>query len=78
MKTRLIDLGNSKAIELPPSILAQTGITENVEIIIKPQGIMIYPIGKFKKNHKKKYDDSSLLDEEFLSGLSSDDEDWVS
>ncbi|MEX0771681.1 MAG: hypothetical protein WEB89_01760 [Balneolales bacterium] len=74
MKTKLIDLGNSKGIEIPPSMLTKSGLTEEVELIVTPQGLRICPIGKAKKKYN---DDSNLLDEEFLSGLSSNPEDGL-
>ena len=41
MKTRLVRIGNSRGIRLPKAIIAQTGLTEEVELHVRDGVIVI-------------------------------------
>jgi antitoxin MazE len=41
MKTRLVRIGNSRGIRLPEALIAQTGLTEEVELHVRDGAIVI-------------------------------------
>jgi antitoxin MazE len=41
MKTRLIRIGNSRGVRLPKAIIAQAGLTEEVELDIRDGAVVI-------------------------------------
>ena len=41
MKTRLVRIGNSRGIRLPKPLIAQAGLTEDVELHVKDGAIVI-------------------------------------
>jgi antitoxin MazE len=43
MKIRLIRIGNSKGIRIPKSLIAQSGLQDEVEITLKGNAIVIRP-----------------------------------
>ncbi len=61
MKIKVIDIGNSKGIRLPQTILRQYHISNYLEIELKKDGILLKPFDKardgweeqFKKGIKK-------------------------
>jgi antitoxin MazE len=61
MKVKVIDIGNSKGIRLPQTILRQYHILNDLEIELKKDGILLKPFSKardgweeqFKKGIKK-------------------------
>jgi len=44
MRARIVRIGNSKGIRLPKPIIEQAGITENVDIVVEDEKIIIRPI----------------------------------
>ncbi len=49
MRTSIRQIGNSKGFIVPSSILAQTGVTGEVEMLVKDQAIIISPIKSKKR-----------------------------
>ncbi|OOP56963.1 MAG: AbrB family transcriptional regulator [Candidatus Brocadia carolinensis] len=41
MKTRLVRIGNSRGVRLPKSIIAQAGLTEEVELGVRDGAVII-------------------------------------
>jgi len=41
MKTRLIRIGNSRGVRLPKSLIAQAGLTDEVELRVREGAIVI-------------------------------------
>jgi antitoxin MazE len=41
MKTRLIRIGNSRGVRLPKTIIAQAGLTEEVELDVRDGAVVI-------------------------------------
>ena len=41
MKTRLVHIGNSRGVRLPKAIIAQAGLTEEVELGVRDGAIVI-------------------------------------
>lgn len=43
MKTRLVRIGNSRGIRIPKTLIEQSGLTDDVEISLKGDALMIRP-----------------------------------
>lgn len=43
MKTRLVRVGNSRGIRLPKLVIEEAGLTEEVELRVRPGAIVIEP-----------------------------------
>ena len=41
MKTRLVRIGNSRGVRLPKAIIAQAGLTEEVELVVRNGAVVI-------------------------------------
>ncbi|MCD4702504.1 MAG: AbrB/MazE/SpoVT family DNA-binding domain-containing protein [Candidatus Aegiribacteria sp.] len=82
MRVRIIKIGNSKGIRIPKPILEQTGITEDVELDVENNHIIIRPISNprvgwdiaFKTMSKR--DDDKLLQIAENTSKSWDEEEW--
>jgi antitoxin MazE len=44
MKSRLIQIGNSRGVRLPKLLIEEAGLKDEVEIIVQEAGILIAPI----------------------------------
>jgi len=49
MKTRIVQIGNSRGIRIPKPLLEQTGLCDEVDITAEANGLVIRPIRKKKK-----------------------------
>ncbi len=43
MKTRLVRIGNSRGIRLPKPVIQEAGLTEEVELHVRPGAVLIEP-----------------------------------
>jgi len=43
VKTRLVRIGNSRGIRLPKLVIEEAGLTEEVELRVRPGAILIQP-----------------------------------
>ncbi len=43
MKTRLVRIGNSRGIRLPKPVIEEAGLTEEVQLRVRPGAILIEP-----------------------------------
>jgi len=78
MKTTIRQIGNSKGFIIPSSILAQTGVTDEVEMLVKDQSIIISPINPKKRDGWfDNYNTSQDVDawDGFIS-MSSEEDEW--
>jgi antitoxin MazE len=83
MRSRIIKIGNSQGIRIPKPILEQTGITEDVELEVEKNRIIIRPISNprvgwdfaFKTMAEK--DDDVLVHETENISHSWDEEEWL-
>ena len=82
MRARVIKIGNSQGIRIPKPILEQTGITEDVEIEVEKNQIIIRPISNPRvgwelafKTMAEKDDDELIYGTENISH-SWDEEEW--
>jgi len=78
MKTTIRQIGNSKGFIIPASILAQTGVTGEVEMLVKDQTIIISPL-KPKKREGWFDNYNAIKDINAWDGfvtLESEDDEW--
>lgn len=83
MKTKIIEIGNSKGVRIPRHIIEQIGLKNEVEIEIKDKNIILKPTSKTRDNWDIAFQkmannkDDILLDKESLKDLTSwDKEEW--
>lgn len=43
MKTRLVRIGNSRGVRLPKPVIQEAGLTEEVELRVRPGAVVIEP-----------------------------------
>ncbi len=78
MKTTIRQIGNSKGFIIPSSILAQTGVTGEVEMLVKDHKIIISPLKPKKRegwfdNYNAKKDINAW---DGFVALSSEEDEW--
>lgn len=55
MEAKLIKIGNSKGVRLPKSLLAQTGMTERIEIETRGHSIVLKPIRELRNDWEARF-----------------------
>lgn len=82
MRARVIKIGNSQGLRIPKPILEQTGITNEVEIKVLKDQIIIQPIKSTRQGWEEAFksmgergDDEPLIDDKNLSH-SWDEKEW--
>jgi len=82
MRARVIKIGNSQGLRIPKPILEQTGITNEVEIKVLKDQIVIQPIKSTRQGWEDAFrsmgergDDEPLIDDKNLSH-SWDEKEW--
>ena len=77
MEAKLVRIGNSKGIRLPKSMLAQTGMTERIEIEARGHSIILKPIKEPRSGWEASFakgsselskEDRAWLDADLVSG----------
>ena len=82
MRARVVKIGNSQGIRIPKTLLEQTGITDDVELDIEKDKIVIRPISNPRLNWESAFKAmSDNLDDALLNGdenitHSWDEEEW--
>ncbi len=79
MITTIRKIGNSKGLIIPASFLAQTGVVDEAEMIIKDKSIIITPISKKKREGWFDGYDATKKDVDAWDGfvaLSSEEDEW--
>jgi len=83
MVTKIIQIGNSRGVRIPKTLLAQTRLGEEVKLEIYHGQIIIRPNRRAREGWAEAFSlmaergDDRLLDKENLAGQSSwDDEEW--
>ncbi|MFM9960680.1 MAG: AbrB/MazE/SpoVT family DNA-binding domain-containing protein [Planctomycetaceae bacterium] len=88
MKTELVQVGRSKAVKIPSSLLRKTNLPDQVEVTAVADSLLIKPLRKeapprkpragwsaaFARMHRN--DDDKLLDDLPVSLSSWDEEEW--
>ncbi|HSU67772.1 MAG TPA: AbrB/MazE/SpoVT family DNA-binding domain-containing protein [Tepidisphaeraceae bacterium] len=69
MKVKLVAIGNSKGIRLPRAVIEQAGLTEELELEIKSDGLVVRPVKPLRAGWDEAFrkmrrnGDDRLLDE---------------
>jgi antitoxin component of MazEF toxin-antitoxin module len=50
MKTRIIQIGNSRGVRIPKTLLEQSGLGEEVELKVDKEQIIIRPVKKARES----------------------------
>lgn len=80
MKTRLVRIGNSRGVRLPKAIIAQAGLTEEVELGVRDGVVVIERITPVRSGwaaaagRMRQRDEDHLLDAPTATRF--DDKDW--
>ena len=82
MRARVVKIGNSQGIRIPKPLLEQTGITDDVELEVEKNQIIIRPVSNPRegwdhafKTMAERGDDGLVYGDESISH-SWDDEEW--
>ena len=82
MKTKLIKIGNSKGVRIPKPLIKQSGIGEEIEMILEENQIVIRSASSVRKGWDSAFqkmhanNDDSLIDGETISISEWDSEEW--
>ncbi len=83
MKTRIVQIGNSKGVRIPKPLLDQSGLEGEVEIQVRQDSLVIRPGHKPRAGWSKAFremaqagDDKLLDDVPNLSSFDQDDWEW--
>jgi len=84
MKTKLIRIGNSKGVRIPKPLIEQSGLSEDIELILKNNEIVLRSANGPRKGWDQAFQkmaeqgDDQLIDED-LSDFSNewDDSEWT-
>jgi antitoxin MazE len=80
VRSKLIKIGNSRGIRIPRPLLEQAGLTDEVEMTVEGNKLVIHPVRKIREGWDAQYAamaehaDDRLLDEEIETRF--DEEDW--
>jgi len=80
MKAKVIKIGNSKGIRIPKPMLQECGLGEEVELVVKEDKIIIYPINKVRGGWEEAYKnmadigDDDLIDQANIQTAWDEDE----
>lgn len=78
MKTRIIQIGNSQGIRIPKVLLEQSGLSDEVELKVKKEEIIITPVKNTRQGWEEAFrkmteqGDDELLD----AGEPADQSSW--
>jgi antitoxin MazE len=84
MKTKIIRIGNSQGVRIPKPLIEESGITEEIEMILRDNEIVLRSAETIRKDWEASFekmakeDDDDLLDQEEIEKTSDWDEDeWT-
>jgi antitoxin MazE len=82
MKSRIVKIGNSQGIRLPKPLIDQTGLREEVEIIVEGNRLIIAPVGRPRANWPASFQkmtsigDEALFDGDVQISTAWDEDEW--
>ncbi|MEX0680745.1 MAG: AbrB/MazE/SpoVT family DNA-binding domain-containing protein [Balneolales bacterium] len=83
MKTKLIRIGNSKGVRIPKPLIEQSGLSEDIELILKDNEIVLRSANGPRRNWDQAFrkmaelGDDQLLDKDFAETPSEwDESEW--
>lgn len=68
MKARIVRIGNSRGIRIPKPLIAQTGLGEDVEMVVQGNALVISPVSRSRAGWGEAFEamaargDDALLD----------------
>ena len=84
MKTKLIRIGNSKGVRIPKPLIEQSGLSEEIELTVKDNEIVLRSADGPRKNWDQAFQkmaekgDDQLLDEDFADASNEwDESEWT-
>ena len=84
MKTKIIRIGNSQGVRIPKPLIEESGITEEIEMILRDNEIVLRSAETIRKDwgasfeKMAKEEDDALLDQETIEKTSDWDEgEWT-
>jgi antitoxin MazE len=84
MKTKLIRIGNSQGVRIPKPLIEESGITEEIEMILRDNEIVLRSARTIRKDWEASFrkmgqqGDDSLLDQEVTEeGTDWDETEWT-
>ncbi|WP_340107075.1 AbrB/MazE/SpoVT family DNA-binding domain-containing protein [Rhodohalobacter sp. 8-1] len=84
MKTKIIRIGNSQGVRIPKPLIEESGITEEIEMILRDNEIVLRSAETIRKGWEESFEkmaeqgDDVLLDQEEIKILSDWDEtEWT-
>lgn len=81
IKSRIVKIGNSRGIRIPHTLLEQAGLSDEIEMSVEGDQIIIHPVRKARDGWEQhfalmaKNHDDQLLDEVTISEW--DEEEWT-
>lgn len=82
MKTRIVRIGNSRGIRIPKPLIEQTGLGEDVEMVVQGNALLICPVGRPRAGWGEAFramaahGDDELLDKARLTRWDADEWQW--
>lgn len=82
MKARIVKIGNSRGIRIPKPLMEQTGLGEEVEIVVDENRLVIAPVEAVRSGWADAFGkmadrgDDKLLDADRLPPTSWEGEEW--
>jgi antitoxin MazE len=83
MKSKIVKIGNSRGIRIPRLFLEQTGLGDEVEIVVVDDQIVIKPSTTPRQGWAEQFqemarqgDDSLLIDDEAISNWEEEEWEW--
>jgi antitoxin MazE len=84
IRTRIIKIGNSQGIRIPRLLLEQSGLHDEVELVLDEEQLVIRPIPNPRRGWDEQFrlmaeqEDDALLDPETMPSLTTwDEEEWT-
>ena len=84
MKTKIIRIGNSQGVRIPKPLIEESGITEEIEMILRDNEIVLRSAKTIRKDWEASFEkmaeqgDDALLDQEDIEKPSDWDEaEWT-
>lgn len=84
MKTKIIRIGNSQGVRIPKPLIEESGITEEIEMILRDDEIVLRSAETTRKDWEESFkrmaeqDDDALLDQKEIEKPSEWDEaEWT-
>ena len=53
MKANIVQIGNSKGVRIPKTLLEQLRFDKSVEFQVTPEGLLLRPVHEPKENHSQ-------------------------